>query len=145
MFTFVPLSFFGIYLINVNLIAACGIFISCAGFIIYACYWVIKPLWHKHLLKKNAFLIVTDSVTKKEETGMNMNRSERPLTNNIIYFSKYGKYAPPNRLFFSKPKNILAAEQATFSYTSIGDEFYLVILKARKPIIYPPIIARGRK
>lgn len=135
-FTFIPLSFFGIYLINIALSAALVIFISCAGFILYAIYWAIKSIWHKRLVKKNAFEIVTDTVIKKEETGMNMKRSERPLTNNIIYFSKYGRFAPPNRVFFDKPKALAAAEQATFTYTAIGDEFYLVVLKTRKPTVY---------
>lgn len=76
-------------------------------------FYVIRDIRNLRLVARGGFLIVTDTVcalAKGEPIGRNQ-------VADAIWFTRYGKWFPSD---------------TTFGLTSVGDEFYLVVLQNKK-------------
>ena len=94
-------------LVFVLFIAICSIPTWIFGF------YVIRDIFHLRLVARGGFLIVTDTVyalAKREPIG-------RHSVADAIYFKRYGRWI---------------AADTTFGLSSVGDEFYLVVLQNKK-------------
>lgn len=109
---FIPLFFLGIYL--AKSIFVLGFLLSVFGTVppAFYIYYVIRDIGVIRLIDRGGFSVVKDTVwnlVKDEPLGRS--------TADAIYFNDNGKFFPG---------------QTVFDLTSVGDEFYLVILHTKK-------------
>ncbi|MBQ7968302.1 MAG: hypothetical protein IJ292_00575 [Clostridia bacterium] len=109
---FVPLAFIGLYLSKYILIFGIVTILVCAAPPLIFVYKLIYNIIKLHLVEKNKFSIVKDTISrlsKDEPMGRH--------TVDAIYFTLNGRYVP---------------SKSTFDLSTVGDEFYLVILHTKK-------------
>ncbi len=109
---FVPLAFMGLYLLKYILIFGIVTILVCAAPPLIFVYKLIYNIIKLRLVEHNKFSIVKDTVSrlsKGEPAGRH--------TVDAIYFALHGRYVP---------------SKTVFDVSSIGDEFYLVILHTKK-------------
>ena len=87
--------------------------------VIYWLYQLVRSLLKIRMVKRENFSIVTDTVAVLSRDEFVRGGRGRD-TENAIYFSTYGRYA---------------VSGVSFEISSINDEFYLVILHTKKPMI----------
>ena len=110
---FVPLAFLGVYLSKYILILGIACTVICAIAPVTFIVKLINNIKIVRLVSRGGFSVVKDTVSrlsKGEVVGRNS-------TADIIYFAVHGRYIP---------------SQSTFDMTSVGDEFYLVVLHTSK-------------
>ena len=86
-------------------------------FLILIFTWILlTDIKHKRLVENGKFYIIKDSVSR-------LSRGEpqgKYRTVDVLYFVRFGRYVP---------------SKTTFDLSSVGDEFYLVIIPTKKPTI----------
>ena len=87
-----------------------------AGLLLSLFLVLLSDIRTKRLINEGRFYIIKDTVSR-------LSRGEprgRYSTVDVLYFTKLGRYIP---------------SQTTFDLSSVGDEFYIVIIPAKKPKI----------
>ena len=114
---FVPLAFLSVYAAKFILILGVVLALVCAvPIVIFACRTVRDAITLR-LIKNGGFSVEKDTVSQLSRGEIPRKYSEGRHTVDVIYFTKYGRYV---------------SNGATFELSSVGDEFYLVILRAKK-------------
>ena len=117
LFVFVPFIFLSISIAKYILILGIVLALICAVVpIIFVCR-IILDMIALRLVKQGGFSIVKDTVLRLSKDELSKNDSEGGQYVDVIYFSEHGRYI---------------ASGVAFDISSVGDEFYLVILHAKK-------------
>ena len=114
---FIPLAFLAIY-VGKSIFALGFVFTllcACAPAVFVG--RTVLDILNLRLIKKDCFSIEKDIVSRLAKGEMPRNYSEGRALVNVIYFARYGRYI---------------ASGIAFDLSSVGDEFYVVILHARK-------------
>ena len=111
-----PFILLGIFGMSDSLISGIACIVIGTALLLFLAKLLLDDVRRTRLVEKGKFFIIKDSVSR-------ISRDEpqgRYRTVNVLYFVRFGRYIPP---------------KTTFNLSSVGDEFYLVILSTRKPEI----------
>ena len=108
----IPLLCISIYILTFSLIIGIPMFLGSLLMPTYYIYELTSDIIRMRLVVHDGFSIVKDRVQVLSK-GEVQNRQ----TVNVIYFAEYGRY-PANNM--------------TFTLSSVGDEFYLVVIHTKK-------------
>ena len=112
---FVPFIFLGLYLAKYLVILGIVFALCCLIAPAYWTYELILALRKFDRVKRGEFSIVKDTVSRLSP-GEPVGKS----TVDAIYFSTYGRFVPG---------------KTTYDLTSVGDEYYLVVMDTKKESI----------
>ena len=114
---FVPLFVLCVYIAKYILVLGIILALICTVAPIIFVYRIICDIIKMRLVKRGAFSIVRDTVCciSKGETPKKYSEDRRTV--NAVYFTEHGR---------------CTSLQTAFDLISVGDEFYLVILHAKK-------------
>lgn len=119
---FIPLICLGIYLCQYLIVLGILTIVICAAPFAFLIYRLTKDIKMIRLIAQDGFSIVKDTVYRLSKGETPKNYSEGRHEVDVIYFSKYGRYISGG---------------AQFQLSSVGDEFYLVVLhKKEKEIAF---------
>ena len=114
---FVPLIIISIYVAGHILILGLVFALLCAvAPIVFACR-AVSDIMLIRLIERDGFSVVKDTVSRlsKGEAPQKYSEGKREL--DVIYFTEHGRYIPSG---------------VAFDISSVGDEFYLVVLHTRE-------------
>ena len=113
---FVPLFLLSIYLAKYILALGIALALICTIFPIVFAYRIVRDIIFLRIIGQNGFSIVKDTVLRVSRGELPRSYSEGQSVD-AIYFAKHGRYV---------------SKGTAFELTSAGDEFYLVIIHAKK-------------
>lgn len=104
----------------------------------FICLAVIFDSYKDYItINREQFKIVTDEIIgyQEKETYISspfLSSFSHPY---ILEFKSYGNYWIPARENYTKSRNYSLTDKDVFNYTTVGDTFYLVIIKKRKILL----------
>ncbi len=110
---FIPLVLMAIYVAKYVLALGVVFALLCAIWPLVLVYKLIYNIMIFRLVNRGGFSIVKDTVCSLSKGEV----ITRHSTADVIYFTEHGRYVPP---------------KTVFELASMGDEFYLVVLAAKK-------------
>ena len=114
---FVPLFVACIYLAKYILVLGIILALMCTVAPAFFVYRIVCDIIKLRLVKQGAFSITRDTVSRISRGEVPKNYSEGRHTVDAIYFTKYGR---------------CTSIKTPFDLSSVGDEFYLVVLHGKK-------------
>ena len=114
---FVPLFVACVYVAKYILVLGMILALICAAAPAFFVYKMICDITKLRLAKKGAFSIARDTVSRISRGEVPKNYSEGRRMVDVVYFTKYGR---------------CTSLQTPFDLSSVGDEFYLVILHGKQ-------------
>lgn len=114
---FVPLFVACVYVAKNILVLGIILALMCTVAPAFFIYKIVRDIIKMCLVKQGAFSIVKDTVSRISKGEVPKNYSEGRHTVDAVYFTKYGR---------------CTSLQTPFDLSSVGDEFYLVILHGKK-------------
>ena len=114
---FVPLIIISIYISKYVFLLGIIFALLCTVAPIVFIYKLIRCVMLMRLVARDGFSVVRDTVSRLSKGEIPKSHTEGRHTVNVIYFTKHGRYI---------------AQKNEFALSSVGDEFYLVILHTKK-------------
>ena len=114
---FVPLFVACVYVAKNMLVLGILLALICTAAPAFFTYRIVCDIIKLRLVKKGAFSIARDTVSRISKGEVPKNYSEGRHAVDTVYFTKYGR---------------CTSLRTPFDLSSVGDEFYLVILHGKK-------------
>ena len=114
---FIPLFAASIYVAKYILILGIILALICTVAPAFFVYRIVCDIIKLRLVKQGAFSVARDTVSRISKGEVPKNYSEGRRTVDAVYFTKYGR---------------CTSIKTPFDLSSVGDEFYLVVLHGKK-------------